>query len=281
MTDPVDVRLRDYTDLTDVALRRAREPAEGLFMAESLAVIDRALAAGYRPRSVLTGERWLPQVARLLSGYGLADTAVMVATPDVIATTTGFRMPRGPMAAMARRPLPPAAEVLSGTRLVLVLGGLVDHTNVGAAFRSAAALGADAVLVTHDCADPLYRRAVRVSMGTVFSLPWTRTTDWVADLAGFRTLALTPAADAVPLAAVPSDAGRPTAVIVGTEGPGLSPQAQGGAGLRVRIPMRHDVDSLNVAAAVAVAVHMLAPHPDGGEVPTGGRLAEDGRESHG
>ncbi len=259
MTDPADVRLRDYTDLTDVALRRVREPREGLFMAESLAVIERALEVGYRPRSVLTGERWLPDVAAVLATYD-SDAPVLVAEPAVLARTTGFRMHRGPMAAMARRELPSVAEVLAGARLVLVLGGLVDHTNVGAAFRSAAALGVDAVLVTQDCADPLYRRAVRVSMGTVFSLPWTRTGEWVGDLAGFRTLALTPAPDAVPLTSVLPQP-RPTALIVGTEGAGLPAQIQREADLRVRIPMAHDIDSLNVAAAVAVAVHWLAHEP--------------------
>lgn len=201
--DPGDERLRDYTDLTDVALRRVREPAEGLFMAESLAVIDRALSAGYRPRSVLTEQRWLPAVDELLAAHGVATTR-FVAAAEVITRTTGFRMHRGPMAAMARLPLPDAVEVLTGASVMLVLDRLVDHTNVGAAFRSAAALGVAAVLVTPACADPLYRRSVRVSMGTVFSLPWTRTDSWQRDLADFTTLALTPAADAVDLGEIPT-----------------------------------------------------------------------------
>lgn len=255
LTGPDD-RLRDYTDLTDVALRRVREPEQGLFMAESLPVIDRALAAGYRPRSVLTAERWLPDVVAVLADHGRAGTEVFVAPDDVIASTTGFRMHRGPMAAMARRPLPPVGPTVAGARLVLVLDGLVDHTNVGAAFRSAAALGVGAVLVTATCADPLYRRSVRVSMGTVFSVPWTRTDTWDTDLPGFRTVALTPAADATAIGAVPRD--RPLALIVGTEGPGLPAEMQRRADVRARIPMSGGVDSLNVAAAVAVAVYALA-----------------------
>ena len=247
--------LVDYTDLTDVALRKVREPREGLFMAESLEVIERALGGGYRPRSVLTGERWLPDVAALLARYDASDTPVFVAPAEVLRLTTGFRLHRGPMAAMQRRPLPPPAEVVAHAARVLVLDGLVDHTNVGAAFRSAAALGVDAVLVDPTCADPLYRRSVRVSMGTVFAVPWTRTDAWWDDLADFRTVALTPAPDAADIAAIPRD-GR-LALIVGSEGPGLSAAAQERAALRARIPMAADVASLNAAAAVAVAVYVL------------------------
>ena len=250
-----DPELVDYTDLTDVALRKVLEPREGLFMAESLEVIDRALRAHYRPRSVLTGERWLPDVATLLARYDARDTPVYVAPDDVLRLTTGFRMHRGPMAAMQRRPLPPPRDVLRDAARVLVLDGLVDHTNVGAAFRSAAALGVDTVLVDTTCADPLYRRSVRVSMGTVFAVPWTRTAAWWRDLAGFRTVALTPAADAIDIAEVPRD-GR-LALVVGSEGPGLAPDAQRRASVRARIPMAGDVDSLNAAAAVAVAVYVL------------------------
>lgn len=254
--DPRDPRLRDYTDLTDVALRRVREPAEGLFMAESLPVIERALAAGYQPRSVLTEDRWLPEVDALLTAHGVTPPRY-VAGADVITATTGFRMHRGPMAAMARLPLPSPSQILAGADLVVVLDGLVDHTNVGAAFRSAAALGVSAVLVTPTCADPLYRRSVRVSMGTVFSLPWTRSTDVAGDLAGFTTVALTPAPDAVDLADVARTTTGPVALVVGTEGPGLSEPAQDRADVRARIPMAHGVDSLNVAATVAVAVYAL------------------------
>jgi tRNA G18 (ribose-2'-O)-methylase SpoU len=166
-------------------------------------------------------------------------------------------MHRGPMAAMARRPLPGVDEVLAAASSVLVLDGLVDHTNVGAAFRSAAAMGIDAVLVTHTCADPLYRRSVRVSMGTVFQLPWTTIED-LDTLSAFAGIALTPDPDAEPLAEVVADlAGERIALVVGTEGPGLDQQAQDALPRRARIPMANGVDSLNVAAAVAVACYEL------------------------
>ncbi len=225
-------------------------------MAESLPVMERAMAAGYSPRSVLTEPRWAPDVADLLARFEQRPP-VYVGERAVIRATTGFRMHRGPMAAMDRRPLPAVAGVLGDTRLALVLAGLVDHTNVGAAFRSAAALGVDGVLVTTDCADPLYRRSVRVSMGAVFTLPWTITPDWAEALTGFRTVALTPAPDAVALTEL-ADESRPTAIVVGTEGPGLPAADQGRAEVRARIPMSAGVDSLNVAAAVAVAVYALA-----------------------
>lgn len=256
VTDPADPRIHDYVRLTDVALRRVREPAEGLFMAESLPVIERALAAGYRPRSLLTESRWLPDVDDLLARFDVTAPR-FVASPDVIAATTGFKMHRGPMAAMARRPLPPVAAVVAEANLVVVLAGLVDHTNVGAVFRSAAALGVDAILVTPQCADPLYRRSVRVSMGAVFAVPWTRTTNWEADLSGFTTAALTPAADAQDLAVVAASRPDRLALVVGSEGPGLDLADQERADLRVRIPMAAGVDSLNVAASVAVAVYAL------------------------
>lgn len=256
VTDPADPRVHDYVGLTDVALRRVREPAEGLFMAESLPVIERALAAGYRPRSLLTESRWLPEVDDLWARFDVTAPR-FVASPAVIASTTGFKMHRGPMAAMVRRPLPVVADVVAEARLVLVLAGLVDHTNVGAAFRSAAALGVDAILVTPQCADPLYRRSVRVSMGAVFAVPWTRTTNWEADLSGFTTAALTPAADAQDLAVVAASRPDRLALVVGSEGPGLDPTDQERADLRVRIPMAAGVDSLNVAASVAVAVYAL------------------------
>lgn len=228
-------------------------------MAESLAVIDRALGAGYEPRSVLTEQRFVPAVLELLRRHGV-DPPVFEAPGEVVAATTGFKVHRGPMAAMHRRPLPEVGEVVRRARLVVVLDGLVDHTNVGAAFRSAAATGADAVLVTGRCADPLYRRSVRVSMGAVFALPWTRVGAWWDEpaLGDHATVALTPAADAVDLAAFA--ARRPTrvALVVGSEGPGLDNSALQRADHRVRIPMAHGVDSLNVAATVAVAGYALA-----------------------
>ena len=167
--DPSDPRLVDYRDLTDVALRRRTEPAEGLYIAESAKVIGRAIAAGHRPRSVLVQEKWLSDAE------ALAPEAPIYLVDDAVAEKlTGYAVHRGALASMERPALPAVADVVAGARLVLVLEDIVDHTNVGAAFRAAAGLGADAVLVTPRCADPLYRRSVRVSMGTVFQVPWTR-----------------------------------------------------------------------------------------------------------
>ena len=258
VTDPDDPRVRDFTGLTDVAARSVREPAEGLFIAEGTKVILRALESGYRPRSVLTEAKWLPGLTGPLEGSG-AD--ILLASPGVLRTVTGYRVHRGALASFERRRLAPPPALLADARFVVVLVDLVDHTNVGAIFRNAAALGADAVLVTPGCADPLYRRAVKVSMGAVLGVPWTRTgTDPIADLGGFRTMALTPDPGATDLAAVDPRARR-TAVLLGTEGDGLPQQLAARADVRVRIPMAGGVDSLNVAAASAIALYALQPRP--------------------
>jgi tRNA G18 (ribose-2'-O)-methylase SpoU len=258
VTDPDDPRVRDFTALTDVVARSVREPAEGLFIAEGTKVILRALAAGFQPRAVLTEAKWLPNLAEPLEGSG-AD--ILLARPEVLRTVTGYRVHRGALASFARRPLAAPPALLAGARFVVVLVDLVDHTNVGAVFRNAAALGADAVLVTPGCADPLYRRAVKVSMGAVLGVPWTRSgADPIADLAGFTTMALTLDPDATDLAAVRSGARR-TAVLLGTEGDGLPAGVAARADLRVRIPMSGAVDSLNVAAASAIALYALQPRP--------------------
>ena len=176
--DPADPRLTDYVGLTDVALRRRTEPERGLYIAESEKVIRRALAAGHRPRSYLMAARWLTDLADLVERAEADGIPVYVGEHDVIESLTGFHLHRGALAAMQRPVLPSVVEVLDGARRVLVLEDVVDHTNVGAVFRSAAALGVDAVLVTPRCADPLYRRSIRVSMGTVFQVPWTRIEPW-------------------------------------------------------------------------------------------------------
>jgi tRNA G18 (ribose-2'-O)-methylase SpoU len=245
----------DFTNLTDVAARAARQPAEGPFSAAGTQVILRALAAGYQPRSVLTEPKWLAGLEQALDG---TDAEILLATPDVLRSVTGYRVHRGALASFERRPLAPPAELVAGAGFVVVLVDLVDHTNVGAVFRNAAALGADAVLVTPGCADPLYRRSVKVSMGAVLGVPWTRTgTDPLEHLAGFTTIALTPAADAIELSDVPVGLGR-RAVILGTEGDGLADGLAARADLRVRIPMAGGVDSLNVASASAIALYALA-----------------------
>jgi len=260
-----DPRLSDYANLTDVALRRRLEPAGGLYLAESLKVLERALTAGHRPRSVLALERDAGAVLELL---GDADAPVFTGEPAVLERVTGFDMHRGVIAAMHRPELPDPAGLLRDARLVVVLEDLVDHTNVGAAFRAAAGLGADAVLVTPSCADPLYRRSVRVSMGTVLQLPWTRTGRWpdtVALLhdAGFAIAALALAEDAVPLDAFASRRPERVALLLGAEGDGLSRRALAGADVTVTIPMLHGVDSLNVASAAAVALWALRPGAGG------------------
>lgn len=258
--DPADPRLADYRDLTDVALRRVLEPAGGLYMAESSKVLARALTAGHRPRSVLTQERWLPDLADILAGHD--DVPVYVVPAEVAEGVTGYAVHRGVLASM-HRPEPPAvAGVLAGARLAVILEDIVDHTNVGAAFRAAAGLGADAVLVTPRCADPLYRRSVRVSMGTVFQVPWTRLPEWHGDdgaraqlhAAGFHLAALALSDDAISLDDFAADPPERVALMMGAEGDGLSRRALAAADSVVTIPMAGGVDSLNVAAASAVAL---------------------------
>ncbi|MCB2175053.1 MAG: RNA methyltransferase [Actinomycetales bacterium] len=265
IADPADDRLTDYTSLTDVALRRRIEPERGLYMAESSTVLGRALDAGHRPRSVLCSPRWLADVEAMLAGVpGGTDVPVYVAEPEALEAITGFHVHRGALAAMQRPALPGVADLLAArpdgapVRRVAVLEDIVDHTNVGAIMRSAAALGVDAVLVTPRCADPLYRRAVRVSMGTVFQVPWTRIDPWPGGVEvlrglGFTVAALALADDAITLDDLVADPPERLALVLGAEGDGLKPATVAAADLVVRIPMAGGVDSLNVAAASAVA----------------------------
>jgi tRNA G18 (ribose-2'-O)-methylase SpoU len=256
---PDDDRLGDYVGLTDVALRSRCEPELGLYLAESEKVIRRALDAGHRPRSLLLSDRWLEPMADLVARVAAAGAPVYVGTPATLQTITGFNVHRGAIAAM-HRPMPvPTPALLAGARRVVVLEDVVDHTNVGAVFRSAAGIGADAVLVSPRCADPLYRRSVRVSMGTVFQVPWARLEPWPGGLAvlrdhGFVIAALALAPDAVPLDDLEAATPERLALVLGTEGDGLSDLALAEADLAVRIPMAGGVDSLNVAAAAAVAL---------------------------
>ena len=260
IADGDDPRLADYRNLTDTALRRVKEPAEGLYIAESVKVIRRAVEAGHTPRSVLTQRKWVDQVDEVL---GERDIPIYVVPDDVAEQVTGYAVHRGALASMQRPALPTVAEVLRGARLVLVLEDLIEHTNVGAAFRAAAGLGADAVLVSPRCADPLYRRSVKVSMGTVFQVHWTRIGEWtdaVAELhaAGFAVAALALSDDAVPLREYAAERPEKVALVMGTEGDGLSRVALAAADTVVTIPMRGGVDSLNVASAAAVALWALA-----------------------
>lgn len=269
----VDVRLIDYTNLTDVAARRLREPVEGLFIAESALVIARALDAGYVPRSVFASPKWADLLEREIRGrHGLDDLPVYVADGDVLRDVTGYKVHRGALASMTRRPLPDLAEMLTSVDRIAVLEDIVDHTNVGAIFRSAAALGVQAIVISPQCADPLYRRSVRVSMGSVFALPWTRASAWPDDLevirnSGLALWALTPSPAATALDQI-GISGTRWAIMFGTEGEGLSPGASARADARVRIPMHSGIDSLNVAAASAVAFYALCDRPPVAVIPT-------------
>ena len=259
VTSADDPRLADYRDLRDVELRKHVEATHGLFLAEGEKVVRRAVEAGYAPRSFLMAERWLPGLADLLDA---TEAPCFVMSEALAEEVTGFHVHRGALASLARTPLPGLDEVLDDARSVLVLEDLVDHTNVGAVFRSGAAMGFDAVLLAPRCADPLYRRSVKVAMGAVFSLPWTRLDDWYDALPalsdrGFTTMALTLADDSVPIEEAVRGVDR-LALVLGSEGHGLSPRWEAAADVRATIPMAPGIDSLNVAAASAVACYVAA-----------------------
>lgn len=256
LTSAEDDRVAEYTQLTDVALRTRYEPGAGLYMAESSTVIGRAIAAGHTPRSFLMAPRWLEQMAEVTARF--PDAPVFTAPEDVLESITGFHLHRGALAAMNRPALPAVADLVAQAQRVAILEDIVDHTNVGAIFRSAAGLGVDAVLVTPRCADPLYRRSVRVSMGTVFQVPWTRIDPWPGGIESLRTLGFQVAAlalgpDTVTLDDVAAHPPERLAFVLGAEGDGLKPATVAAADLAVSIPMAGGVDSLNVAAASAVA----------------------------
>ncbi|WP_405630889.1 RNA methyltransferase [Streptomyces sp. NBC_00016] len=280
--DPDDPRLRDYTGLTDVELRRKREPAEGLFIAEGEKVIRRARDAGYEMRSMLLSAKWVDVMRDVIDEL---PAPVYAVSPELAERVTGYHVHRGALASMQRKPLPAAAELLQAARRtvdpgpagdhplepsddagqrVAVFEGFVDHANLGAAFRSAAALGIKAILLSPDCADPLYRRAIKVSMGAVFSVPYARFDAWPAGLdvvrdAGYDILAMTPDEKATPLDELNPARFEKSAIMLGSEGHGLSTYALRAADEWVRIPMSAGIDSLNVAAASAVAFYATRP----------------------
>ena len=259
VTDPADPRLADYRDLRDVELRKSLEAEHGLFLAEGEKVVRRAIEAGHDARSFLMAPRWLDGLADVLER---SPAPCYVLPEALIEQVTGFHVHRGALASLRRRSLPSVDDVLAGARSVLVLEDLVDHTNVGAIFRSGAALGFDAVLLSPRCADPMYRRSIKVAMGAVFSLPWTRLESWDTALptlsaADFTTVALTLAPDSVPV----EDAVRgldKVALVLGGEGHGLSRHWEESADRRATIPMAAGIDSLNVAAATAVACYVTS-----------------------
>lgn len=277
-----DERVAAYTNLTEIQLRNRLEPERGLFIAESPKVIDRALAAGREPISLLVEEPWIEGMSQTFDvvdkRWG-TDIPVYVASPEQLRQLTGYRLHRGALSAMRRWPLPSVEETCRDARRVAVMENIVDHTNVGALMRSAAALDVDAVLVTPSCGDPLYRRAARVSMGTVFQIPWTRIGGddkhfWprrgLEELRslGFTTVVMALSDDSISLDELtrrlnnsPESADHidKLALIFGTEGDGLSRHTIAGADLTVKIPMSHGVDSLNVAASSAVAFYATSP----------------------
>ena len=261
IVDSRDDRLAGYRDLTDVALRVAFEPANGVYIAERASVIERALDAGHEPFSIIMEDKWLPKMTPLIPRF--PDVPVYVASTELLQDITGFHVHRGALALM-KRPAPVTIEsVINDARRLLILENIVDHTNVGAIIRCAAGLGFDGFLVTPRCADPLYRRSVRVSMGTVFDLPWTQIDPWPDSLNllrdnGFVVVGVTPHGhNAVDLDAF--DAPDRVALVLGTEGDGLTTATLGACDRSVRIPMHNGVDSLNVAAAAAIVCWVLRP----------------------
>ena len=248
--------LRFYRGLTDVRMRTSRESEWGVYIAESSKVLRRALDAGHAPLSFLMSDKWAADLEDVLQAW--PEVPAYVSDDATLEDLTGFHLHRGALAVM-RRPQPLSVrEVIRGARRVAILEDIVDHTNVGAIFRSAAALGVDAVLVSPRCADPLYRRSIRVSMGTVFQVPWARSESWPDDVealheAGFTTAALALEPDSITLDELSARNEDKLALILGTEGHGLSRATVTTAQETVMIPMGHGVDSLNVAAASAVA----------------------------
>lgn len=239
VADPDDPRLADYRDLRDVQLRQTLEAEHGLFLAEGEKVVRRAIEAGFSARSFLMAPRWLDGLADVLDR---SDAPCFVLAESLAEQVTGFHVHRGALASLHRPPPLSVESVLAGARTVLVLENLVDHTNVGAVFRSGAALGVDAVVLAPRCADPLYRRSIKVGMGAVFTLPWTRVADWADALpalsrAGYTTVALTLADDAVPLEDAVAGLDK-VALVLGSEGHGLSPRWEQSADRRAVIPMR-------------------------------------------
>ena len=267
--DPSDHRIDDYVRLRDVNLRRHLEAERGLFIAEGEKVIIRALDAGYRPRSFLLADRWLASLSEHLAEH--SDVPVYLVTEQLAEEITGFHVHRGALAALHRQQPHTVDRLLDLDRLV-ILEDIVDHTNVGAILRNAAGLGWQGALLSPRSADPLYRRAIKVSMGAVFSLPWARFDDWGSAVQllndhGFSTVALALTDRAQDLDQVRDRlTGTRTvkiAIMLGTEGAGLSERWIEQAGFVARIPMRPGIDSLNVAAASAVACYVLGPTTKG------------------
>ncbi len=262
ITEPLDERLAPYGRLNEPAARERHEKAAGIFVVEGQTAIGRLLESDHEVVSLLLTQS---RYERLAPQLDAVDVDVFIAARDILRASVGFDLHRGAVA-LARRPSPiPLATVLAASRTVAVLEGLNDHENLGAIARTARAFGVDALVLDPSCADPYYRRAIRVSMGEMLFLAITVATDWPGDVArmqqaGFRVLALTPAPEAVPLRGLTRQPDDRIAIMLGAEGPGLTTAAQAAADQRVRIEISGEVDSVNVGHAAAVAFHHLAPH---------------------
>jgi len=265
ITSLMEPELDVFHEHSEPSLLHYYEPEPGVFIAESPMIIQRALDAGYEPVSMLVEDRSEGFAENVLEQTGFDLTSefaehvpVYAAPLQELKKITGFHLTRGVLCAMRRKRLPSVENVIRNARRIVVLDRVMNPTNVGAIFRSAAALGMDAVLLTRGCTDPLYRRAARVSMGTVFQIPWTFLDQWPEDIAvlkqhGFTVAAMSLADDSVSLRDLRISPSDKIALVMGTEGPGLPAETVEACGLSVKIPMAHGVDSLNVAAASAVA----------------------------
>jgi tRNA G18 (ribose-2'-O)-methylase SpoU len=254
----------DFRALNDPLRRRELERRGDFFVAEGLFALEALVASPYPLRSLLVAENKLDAVQALVAAVpGIDAVPTVVRSPAELVAITGFAFHRGVLATARRLRQPPVAEVVAGARRLLVIEGVNDHENLGSLFRNAAALGVEGALLDPTTADPLYRRSVRVSLGHVLRVPWSRLDSWPGGLdelraQGIVTVALTPAPDALDIDVVAADPPERVAFLVGAEGPGLTPAALAAADLRVRIPIAVDVDSLNVATAAAIAFHRLA-----------------------
>lgn len=272
ITDFEAPQLDIYARLSEVQLLHLYEPKEGIFIAESPKVIERAMDAGYEPISFLVEEKHIETQAKELLAR-CPDVPAYTAAYDVLVRLTGFALTRGMLCAMRRKPLPSVETVCEGARRIAILEDVVNPTNIGAIFRSAAALNMDAVLLTSACSDPLYRRAIRVSMGTVFQIPWTilkgAEAEWPQPAVkhlqqfGFKLAAMALRQDTVTMDDPRLLSEEKLAIVLGTEGDGLKEQTIASCDYTVKIPMAHGVDSLNVAAASAVAFWELGKKIDG------------------
>lgn len=254
ISDCKDAKIRHYVNLTEAQLRNELENEEGIFIAESPKVIALALERGYEPISLLCEEKHLSGDAARLLPYYDENCTIYTGDRDVLRDITGYKLTRGVLSAMRRKPLPTLRDTCKGKRLIGVIHGVCDTTNIGAIFRSASALGVDAIVLSKDSCDPLNRRSVRVSMGTVFTVPWTISENPISELKenGFATAALAISKEAITLDNPILKEEKHLAVIFGTEGDGLPQDVIDKTDYTVTIPMHHGVDSLNVAAASAV-----------------------------